>query len=56
MKLKPCPFCGHTKPELESTLTGAYRWFVACHYGCRAITALFGTVKEAEEAWNQRTP
>ena len=51
--LIPCPFCGGDNANVHSP------YFVSDFFGvecadCHCTTALFLTVEEAVEAWNQR--
>lgn len=55
--LKPCPFCGETDriirfnyPFPKPGLKGCY----VCCESCGAATGRCETVREAEDAWNQR--
>jgi Lar family restriction alleviation protein len=54
--LKPCPFCGHKSPELESderNSEGDLWWYVACPE-CGTSGPYRITSKEATESWNTR--
>lgn len=62
-ELKPCPFCGEGKPELQDSgdpSTTAYDHsfcsIVCSTYegGCGAVGGWKPTAQEAIEAWNKR--
>lgn len=53
-KLKPCPFCGHTKPMLYDERKIGKGFEVTCRM-CAAKVGGNKTEKEAIEAWNKRT-
>ena len=55
-ELKPCPFCGCDKPELEERIITDYHiksYQVVC-FLCAASTAFHISKEEATKAWNRR--
>lgn len=53
MTLKPCPFCGNTKPTFERLGTPRQSCIVACGYcGCRNESSDEGD--DCGETWNER--
>lgn len=64
-KLKPCPYCGKTRPLAVTTshLSGVedegvlLSFAIVCDYrlrGCGAVSGHRQTLKSAKKAWNQR--
>jgi Lar family restriction alleviation protein len=54
MKLKPCPFCGNTKPEMDWNVNiGVKDYNVECEH-CGAKGPEHEVEKAAVEAWNTR--
>lgn len=53
--LKPCPFCGGRKIELDKPDLLFYGWFCQCS-NCKATIAYNGTRESAIENWNRRAP
>lgn len=60
MELKPCPFCGSVCFFCDSFVDHDGHAFVEKYYiecnGCLSRGPARATAKEAEEAWNRRTP
>ena len=55
--LKPCPFCGNTKPNLLSLgPEGGDDWYVECGAPCTAQMVLVYTQAQAVANWNRRAP
>ena len=55
IELKPCPFCGERKIELDKPDLLFYGWFCQCP-NCKATIAYNGTRESAIEKWNHRAP
>jgi|TARA_R110002110_G_scaffold80234_3_gene209102 Lar family restriction alleviation protein len=50
VRIKPCPFCGHPKPQLLESDTTCW---ISC-INCEADGPVLESVKAAESAWNKR--
>ena len=55
IELKPCPFCGERKIELDKPDLLFYGWFCQCP-NCKATIAYNGTRESVIEKWNRRAP
>ena len=61
VKLKPCPFCGHSEAELSSgKFDGKETSYVVCNRcGSRGeffiVSPKYASAVRAVEAWNRRT-
>ena len=53
-KLKPCPFCGYEKIEIEKNDDIGTGLFMAICPRCSAKSAILETPKRVAEAWNRR--
>ena len=49
-KLKPCPFCGNTKPDIIRAMGEVW---ITCSNNCQEMRYIKDE-KEAIEAWNKR--
>ncbi len=65
MKLKPCPFCGNTKPKIVYTRgtgipSGQDGWYATIKCDCPVYMHVWALKKDwatasLTEAWNRRT-
>ena len=56
-ELKPCPFCGDLKAEIEERIITEYNiksYQVVC-FSCAGSSGLHISQEKAIEAWNRRT-